>query len=81
NGYITEEAYVKAVGITREKYKETAKRGTEREDQARQKELADIRAKIKAEEDYTQRLKEQGLQAEKNTAGQKLADQLEGELA
>lgn len=80
-GYITEDAYTKAVAVTREKYKEAEKRGDARGAQSRQAELADIRAKIKAEEDYTERLKTQGIQAEKNTAGLKLADTLERELA
>lgn len=79
-GYIDEVEYNKALVVLREKYKETPKRGDERADQARQAELADLRAKIKAETEYTERLREQGIQAEKNTAGLRLADKIEEEL-
>ena len=79
-GYIDEEKYAKAVAVVREKYKESPKNNGERAAQARQSELADIRAKIQAEEEYTKRLREQGIQAEKNTAGAREADKIEREL-
>jgi phage-related minor tail protein len=80
-GYIDEATYEKAAATVREKYKKSTKDSGARAAQARQSELADIRAKIKAEEEYTQRLREQGVQAEKNTAGAREADKIERELA
>lgn len=54
--------------------------GDTRGAESRQAELADLRAKIKAEEEYVVKLREEGIQAEKNTAGVKLADSIQEQL-
>lgn len=58
------------------KERDTGTRGAE----GRQAELADLQAKIKAADDYTQRLREQGIEAEKNNQGAKLSDSIQTQL-